>query len=228
MHILKTSYQGNPNVGLFGWANDKVCLIGTGFKSKVVNDIKKVLDVPVYEISLCNTDLIGVFCIGNNEAIVVPDTILDFEIEELKKICKKVGLDLEIVTTNLNALGNNILCNDLGALVNPDYSARVKKQLRQVLRVNLKPGTIALHGIPGSLCVIKGENAVVSNNILEKEEDKLKELFGVSNITHGTVNFGSQNIRSGVLCNKNGFIVGDMSSGVEMTDIDEGLGFLNQ
>jgi translation initiation factor 6 len=227
MHILKTSYQGNPNIGLFGWANDKVCLVGHGFKDKVVSKIKKVLDVPIHKVSLCNTDLIGVFCIGNNEALVIPDTALDHEIKELKEICKKYDMALEIVSTTLNALGNNICCNDLGALVNPDYSASVKKQLRQVLRVNLKPGTIALHGIPGSLCVLRGDYAIVSSNILEKEEDKLKELFGVDKITHATVNFGSPNLGAGILCNKNGFVVGDMSSGVEMTGIDEGLGFID-
>lgn len=228
MHILKTSYQGNPNIGLFGWANEKVCLLGHGFKDKVVAKIKEILDVPTYQINLCNTDLIGVFCIGNNEAIIIPDTALEHEIQILKKICDEVGMELEVVSTTLNALGNNVLCNDIGALVNPDYSARVKKELRQVLKVNLKPGTIALHGIPGSMCVINGDNAITSSNILDKEEDVLRELFGVQNITHASVNFGSQNLRSGVLCNKNGFIVGDMSTGVEMTNIDEALGYLGK
>ncbi|MFH1439473.1 MAG: translation initiation factor IF-6 [Candidatus Woesearchaeota archaeon] len=227
MHILKINYQSNPNVGLFGWANDKICLVGKGFNSKAVKDIEKALKVPVHQISLCSTDLIGVFCVGNNECILVPSIIMENEIIELDKICKKAGMRIEIISTELTALGNNILCNDIGALVNPDYSARVKKQIRTALRVNLIPGEIWMHGIPGSLCVTRKNKAVAAKTILEKEEDTLKKLLNVE-CTYATVNFGSMHLRSGIIINSNGFIVGDMSTGVEISNVDEGLGFLEK
>ena len=134
MHVLKIDYQSNPNVGLFGFANDKFCLVGIGFKKKIVEKIEKVLKVPVYQITLCRTDLVGVFCTGNNECILVPSIVSEDELKELDRICKEVGMRYEVVSTELTALSNNILCNDLGALVNPEFSARVKKQIRQALR----------------------------------------------------------------------------------------------
>ena len=126
------------------------------------------------------------------------------------------------------ALGNNILCNDKGALVNPDFSARVKKDIRQALNVTLHPGTIALHGITGSLCVTRKDKAIVTSGILDNEKQELSVLLEINAFTNGTINFGSQNIASGLIVNSHGFIVGDMSTGVEMTTVDEGLGFLDE
>ncbi|MBT5272664.1 translation initiation factor IF-6 [Candidatus Woesearchaeota archaeon] len=228
MHVLKTDCQSNPNVGLFGWANDKVCLVGYGFKNKVIKKIEDALSVPVYEITICGTDLVGVFCAGNNECLLVPSTVTEHEIKELDRICKEVDMKYEIVKSDLTALGNNILCTEIGALVNPEFSASIKKQIRQALRVNLNPGTIALFGIPGSLCVINKTDAIICVGVLDKEKDKLKELFGIEEFTEATVNFGSQSLGSGIISNSKGFIIGEMSSGVEITNIDEGLGFLGK
>jgi translation initiation factor 6 len=227
MHIITASYHGNPNVGLFGWANNKICLLGKGFKHKYVQEIQNALKVPVYQISLCETDLIGIFCVGNNNGIVVPSLITPNEEKELERICHKAGMTLTVVSTELTALGNNILCNDFSALVNPEFSARVKKIIRQALNVRLNPGTIAEHGITGSLCVIRDNFAVTTRSITDPEEAKLQELFGVT-CFKGTLNFGSPNIRSGMIINSNGFVIGDMSTGIEITDIDEALGFLEQ
>ncbi len=177
MHIVTASYHGNPNVGLFGWANDKVCLIGRGFKPKYIQDMEKALKVPVYQISLCETDLVGIFCAGNNNGLVVSSLITPKEEKELQRICHKVGLTLTVLSTELTALGNNILCNDFSALVNPEFSARIKKLIRQTLNVRLNPGTIAEHGITGSLCVIRNNFAVTTISISEEEEAKLNELF---------------------------------------------------
>ena len=45
-------------------------------------------------------------------------------------------------------------------------------------------------------------------------------------ITRGTINFGSPYVRAGLVCNSNGFIVGDMSGGPEIQNVDESLGFI--
>lgn len=227
MHVMKASYQGNPNVGLFAWANDKLCLVGAGFKKHDLHDMAEILKVPIHQVSVCNTDLIGVFCAGNNRCLILPSLVTESEELHIKKICSEAGMQCIVVSTLLTALGNNILCNDQGVLVNPEFSARVKKEIRQGLGVRLNPGTIALHEITGSLCVIRKDKALVCSRILDTEEAKLKELLGVE-CTHATLNFGSQNLRSAIILNNNGFIVGDMSTGVEITTADEVLGFLNQ
>ena len=53
-------------------------------------------------------------------------------------------------------------------------------------------------------------------------------MFGIEEFTEATVNFGSQSLGSGIISNSKGFIIGEMSSGVEITNIDEGLGFLGK
>ena len=73
MHVLIANVQGNPNVGLYGYANDQYCLLGTEVPSKTAKKIEKVLKVPTHRISMCGTSLVGVFVTGNNKCLLVPE-----------------------------------------------------------------------------------------------------------------------------------------------------------
>ena len=70
MHILKTNFNGNPNVGLFGFATDEYCLLGKEIKKYVAKEIEKVLKVPVHQITLAGTSLIGAFAVGNSKILL--------------------------------------------------------------------------------------------------------------------------------------------------------------
>jgi len=61
----------------------------------------------------------------------------------------------------------------------------------------------------------------------EDEIEHVKELLKIP-ITCGTVNMGSPFVNSGIICNSNGFVVGDLSGGPETMTIDEALGFLER
>jgi len=47
--ILKTKFQNNSSIGLFGFATDNYCLLPINLKKSIVDEIKKVLQVPVYK-----------------------------------------------------------------------------------------------------------------------------------------------------------------------------------
>ena len=63
MRVLKLSFQNSSNVGLFGFATDSYCLLPKNLKDSLVNEIKEALAVPVHQVNIYNTHLIGMFCV---------------------------------------------------------------------------------------------------------------------------------------------------------------------
>jgi translation initiation factor 6 len=221
MQVLKTDFNGNPNVGLYGYCNNEYCLLGREVDAKTAKELEKVLKVPVHQISICGTSLLGVFFAGNNSRLLVPEIAFDYELKQLDKL----GIDYEVIKARLTALGNNLLCNDNGCLANPEFSADQKKRIRQALNVALKPGTIAGLGTVGSLGALNSRGGIVHRDITRDETGYAEELLG-TRLIPSTVNMGSPYIRSGLLMNDNGFIIGSASGGPEIVEIEQELGFL--
>lgn len=218
MTILPTNVYGNPNIGLYGYCTDDYCLLGKEVPLPLAEKIEKALKVPVHRIQLCGTSLIGVFCTGNNTTLLVPSIAIESELHALTTHKVKYT----VIKSKLTALGNNILCNDMGCLVDPEYSADTKKIIRQALGTKLHPGTIA--GIPtvGSLAVTTKKGGYVHHGITDAEFEELETLLNMP-FFKGTINFGSGYVRSGILANAHGMILGDTSTGIEMNDADEAL-----
>jgi translation initiation factor 6 len=222
-HIVLTDINGNPNIGLYGFATDKYCLLGKQVPAAIVRKISKALQVPAYTIQLCGTSLIGVFCTGNSNNLLVPNIAFPEEIEELKKL----NIPVTVIDTKLTALGNLILCNNQGCLASPDFSSDVKKRIRQALNVTLHPGTVAGLNIVGSSAVANNKGCLIHKDATEEEIAEIESLLGIT-CTTGTMNMASPFVRAGVIANAHGMVVSDVSGGPEITNADEALGFLNQ
>ena len=222
-HIWTTNFYGNPNVGLYAFATDKHCLMGYDLRKSIRKQIEEILNVPVHHMTMCGTPLLGVFLAGNKNCLLVPSICFDDEIEVLKRLKIKYA----VIDTKLTALGNNILCNDHGCLANPDMGADSKKLIRQALDVPLKPGMIAGVETVGSVAIHNKHGCIIHRDAKEFEIKFIKDLLKTEIYT-GSVNMGNPYLGSGVICNSNGFIVGDTSGGPEVTNIDECLGFLEK
>jgi len=220
-HILQMSVHGNPNIGLYGFCTDNYCIVGLDVSKEKSKEIEEVLKVPVHRLNIAGTSLVGAFLTGNKNCLLVPNTILDEELAELEKL----NIKYYVVQSKLTALGNNILCNDEGCLVNPEYSAETKKRIRQALNVPLKPGTIGESETVGSVGVIANNRGICHRDIAFNEKEYAEDLLKIT-LEPGTVNFGNPYIRSGLLANKNGFVIGNLSGGPELAFVDESLGFL--
>lgn len=222
-HVLKTSFHGNPNVGLYGFANDHFCLLGMEVPKKQAMKIEKVLKVPVHQITLAGTSLIGAFCNGNNKCIVIPDIVFDDELKALDRL----KIKYKVIKTRHTALGNNLLCNDHGCLANSEMGADSKKMVRQALDVPLKPGKIAGVNTVGSVAIHNKYGCLIHREARPFEIKFIKDLLKTE-VDTGSVNMGNPYLGSGILCNSNGFVVGDASGGPEVVHIDEKLGFLEK
>ncbi len=223
MHALKTNFNSNPNVGLYGYCNNSYCLMGREVPEARVKEVERVLGVPVHQVTICGTSLIGVFVAGNSRKLLVPEIAFEYELKKLDHL----KVDYEVIKCRATALGNNILCNDSGCLANPEFSADQKKRIRQALGVALKPGNIAGLGTVGSLAALNSAGCMVHRDITRAETKVLEGLLGLRCV-QSTVNMGSPYIRSGLLCNDNGFVIGDASGGPEIVNVETELGFLEK
>ena len=123
MHAITGNYLGNPNIGLFCYANDKYCLVPHGVSEKMIKQFSEVLKVPVYEIRAAGTALLGVFFAGNDDILFVPEIMFENELKELEKH----KIKYRIIKSELTALGNNLLFKDNICIASPDYDSEALK-----------------------------------------------------------------------------------------------------
>lgn len=223
MKLYKTNLHGNPNLGLYGFCTDHYCLLAPEFTPEQVKKIEEVLHVPVFQMKIANTSLIGALITGNSKTLLVPYIAFESELALLKKW----KIPYTLITSKFTALGNNILCNDRGALVTREYSADTKKIIRQALEVTLHPGEIADTEVPGS-CVVHNTHGAAIHAFATPEQIKEVESLLRVPCAQATVNFGSPYVHSGVLANSHGMIIGENSTGIEIENIYEALGFLKK
>lgn len=220
-HLLITNFNGNPNVGLYGYCTDKYCLVGKEIPKRVCNQLELVLQVPVHRINIVGTSLVGVFCVGNNKKLLLPNIVFDDEL----KLLSKLGIKYNIIDTKLTALSNNILCSNKGVLINPEFEPAAAKQIKAALKLDVKKTTIAELDNVGSLAVMNKKHCLISKNVKDSELKLIEKHLAIK-CTQGTISFGLPYISAGILVNSKGFIVSDHSTGIEISDADHALGFI--
>lgn len=226
MHVTKTNIKGNPNIGLYAFATDQFCLVGKEISEETIELLKEILKVPIFQINIVGTSLLGVFIAGNEKNLLIPEIAFESEIEKLKKISEEFNFNIHIIKTELTALGNNIACNENGCLINPDFPEHVKKEIEKAINLPTKEAKIA--GIPtvGSIISMNKKGCAIHRDSEEFEIEFIKDLLKIKTET-ATVNMGNPFIKSGIIVNSNGFIVGEASGGPEITYLDEIFGFLD-
>ncbi len=228
-HVEALRINGEANIGLMIYANDKFALVGKSTDEKTIKIIKDILKVPCYKVSIAGTHLIGVFLNGTETDVLVPEIIYDKELEELNKIGKEHDVKFHVLNSELTCLGNNILIGSETAILNPDYTEEECKKVEELLGLKIIQALIADIEIIGATAVINYDKkrALVHRDASDSDIELLKTELKVE-IETGSVNMGSPYVKSGIVCNKNGFLIGSESGGPEITNADEVLGFLDE
>ncbi len=227
VHVKKFRIDGESNIGLMIYANDKFALVPKSINERELADVKEVLKVPCYKVSIAGTTLIGVFLNGTKDKILIPEIVFEKELKELKVIGEKHNTEFIVFNTELTCFGNNMLISGENAIVNPDYTDNEIKKLKSILGINVKVGMIADIEIVGAATVINNnqKKALIHREASNEDIKTVEETFGVK-VDTGTVNMGSPYVKSGIVSNKNGFLIGEESGGPEITNADEVLGYL--
>jgi translation initiation factor 6 len=209
MQFLKTSFNGDQNVGLYGFATNSYCLLG--FEPNSAKKISDTLGVKVVPVSIAETVFAGIFVAGNSNGIVVPKTTEDYEIKRLKEL---LGINVQVIETDHTALGNLVLCNDNGCIIS-NLLRKYKKAISDALGVEVQVGTLAKETIVGSA------GRVTNNGCLCHRDSKDLEMKEIENILKvksgvGTINFGTPFIKAGIIVNSKGMVVSEKSTGPEL------------
>lgn len=215
-------FNKNPNVGLYGFATDKYVLIGREVSDEQVEELKDVFKVPIHQLNIAGTSLLGIFLVGNENLLLVPSIVFDHEL----KVLDKLKVKYEVFKTDLTCLGNNIFMNEHGMLINSDFKESEVKKLKELYDLPIKKLSIADTETPGSDIVLRGDKALIHRDTSSEETEIIEKTLKVETIP-GTVNMGVPHVKSGILCNKNGMIIGDLSGSAEIINAEESLGFID-
>ena len=222
-HIALMSFNNNSNIGLYAFANDEICLVGQEVDDESMSKIKEILNVPTHKISIAGTSLVGVFCAGNSNILLVPHIIQKSEEDELIRL----GINYKKINTKFTALGNIIATNNKGAVLSPEFSDEEVKLISEYLAVPAKKGKISELNNMGSCLKVNNIGGIAHKDINKAEIEFIQNVLQIE-ILDGTVNMGSPYVSSGIIANSNGFIIGSQSAGPEITNADIALGFLKE
>jgi len=220
--VLKFNILGNPNVGVYIHATDTYALIPPKLGEREVNVIREALGVDlVVESTIFNMKLLGVLVAGNSNGLLIPRTVTDDEYSVLKKSLRDVNI--AVVDSVENALGNLIVASDRAAIVYPYFEPHTVKVIEDNLGVEVHRMTIGGMSVVGSLLVVTGRGGLVCPEASEEEVKTISSIFKVP-VIQGTVNFGVSFIRAGLVANSNGALVGEDTTGPELARIQMALG----
>ncbi len=212
----KLSYYRNNNIGLFCCCNDKYIFVPENVEEKFCKVLEEELKVEIIKAKVYETNLLGIFLALNNNGLLLPYVIRD---EELK-IFKELDMNFEVLKDKHNALGNLILANDKGAIVSPLISKRNIKKIENVLDCEVYVLDIKDFKTIGSCGVANNKGCIIHPDIDEEIAKVIESVLKVK-VDYGTVNKGVGYVKSGVLINNKGLVVGEDTTGVEIVRLEE-------
>jgi len=225
MKILQTNFFGDHNIGIYGKACDRFCVLSSLIPENSKKKIEELLKVKVYPVTVARTDLVGIFCCLNSNGIVLPKILAEKEFEIFKEIKKEFGVNIGIIKSRFTALGNLILCNDKGAIISKVFTKKEKKEIEDLLGVNSEFLSIGKIKTLGSCGIATNKGCLIHRDAKEEEIKIVEEVLKVKTDI-GTANFGSPFVGSCGFANSNGAVIGESTTGPEFVRISETLSLI--
>lgn len=220
MSVERTVVYGNPNVGVYVFTTESFSLIPKDVPDKFERLVEETLKVPAYRVSISESPLIGVFMAGNSNGLILSKFTTENEFKTLRRILGK-DLNIEILDNiRESAIGNLVLVNDKAAIVSPLIDREAISVMENVLAVEVVQREIAGSTLVGSVAVVSNKGAMVYPMASEEEVKELSSILHVE-VDVGTVNRGSIFLRSGIVVNTKGCIVGYDTTGPELLRIQK-------
>jgi len=216
--VGRTLVGGSPYLGVYLRVGDRFAIVPETTPRSVERDVTRLLDVPVVRTTVLDCEVVGALIAANSHGVVVGGEVDPGE----RRALEQVG-PLTVVAHRQNAMGNNILVNDTGALVHPEFSDEAVSTIHHALGVRAERGTIAGLGTVGMAGVATNKGVVLHPRATEKEAAHAEELFGVP-VHRSTANFGVPIVGACIVANSRGFLVGRPTTPVEVVHLQEGLG----
>jgi translation initiation factor 6 len=218
MAITLADVFGSPNIGVYCFCNEKISIVPPGLTKRKINQFAETLGVDVCETTIGGSTLVGALATGNSSGVLVPHTIREYELERIQRLSK-----VFVVNSNWTALGNVVLANDLGAVIHPDTPPEIVAAVQGHMGVKSVQGKVGALSFVGALAIATNKGAIVSPNALSDEQLVVESALHV-NVEPSSTNGGVPFVKSGILANSKGAVVGSLTRGAELMQISRALG----
>lgn len=217
MDIQSIDILGNSSIGIFGLSTNNYSMIPYGIKPNIQTIIKDTLGIQPIETTINNSNLIGLFCTGNNKNLLIPKLTNSYEIETISNLLPEDS-QLHIIDSKLTALGNIIVTNDSKTIVSTEFTSAEQKQISDALDTELISKDIMNTTIVGSL-IYGNQNGILAHPLISDDDLDFIEDFFNTKVDVVTVNRGTPYPRPGLMGNDNGVLVGSDTTGPEIMRI---------
>lgn len=214
--IAKLNLAGNPYIGVQCSANEGHVLCNPSIPARVVRKVAGCLGAETTVTTIGGATILGSLIRSNSYGSIVTNFATRDEVDRMKE------LKPAEINHKLNAVGNNILCNDNGALVHPGFGGKAISLIKKTLRVPVAKGTIAGLKTVGSVAVATNKGVVCHPKIRNEERKLLEDVLKVP-VTIATANYGTTYVGACVVANSKGAVVGSTTTPIEIGRIEEGL-----
>ena len=217
--VSPITVYGSSTIGVYIFTNNKYTFIPAEAPEKIDNTVRTTLRTEVIRLTIGKTPLLGIFIVGNDNGIIVPDIITDEELRELKKL----DLTVSVIKCRYTAIANLVLTNNKVSLVSPILDKDVIRIIRDTLGTEVYVDTICNSHLVGSFAVANSRGVLVSADAKDEDLKKIREIFKLP-VDVGTVNKGKTILRGGLVVNDKGCLVGNETTGFEIVRIIQVLG----
>jgi translation initiation factor 6 len=215
--VGRTLVGGSPYLGVFVRANERCAIVPPSLPGPVERELKRVLGVEVVRTTVADSDVVGALVVANAHGVLVAEGVDSDE----RRLLEEVG-PVTVLRHRHNAIGNNVLANDRGALVHPEYPDEVVAAVGRALGVRAERGTLAGLATVGMAGLATVRGAVVHPKATDHELAVAEEVLGVP-VVRSTANFGVPVVGACVVANSRGVLVGRPTTPVEIVHLQEGL-----
>jgi translation initiation factor 6 len=184
-------------------------------------EIERLFEVRAVRTTVRDSEILGALVAMNSKGAVVGDNLDDQEQDCLEEI-----VPVESVRARQNAMGNNVLANDHGALVHPEFTDEVVERIGGVLKVPARRGTVAGLGTVGMAAIATNRGVVVHPRATETEARHISEVLRVP-VHRSTANFGVPVVGACLVANSRAILAGRPTTPVEIVHLQEGLQILD-
>jgi len=214
--LRRLEIAGNPYVGVFCAANDEMLIVPPDVPRSAVRHIEGALGTRSIVTLVGHSTVVGSLLAMNSKGILASPFIEDDEIDA-------IGDAVYPLPHRLSAVGNNVLCNDHGAVVHPGYDDETVAFIQEVLGVPAIRGTIAGIRTVGAVAVATNKGALCHPHAKPAEMELLKSTLRVP-VVITTANYGAAQVGACMVANSHGAVVGARTTPIELGRIEEGLG----
>ncbi len=217
MPVGRGTVSGSPYLGVYFRVSERHALVPTATPAPMRRELERVLGVAVHDASVADCELLGSLLALNSNGIVVADPLDPRERERLGAIAPVTEIRLR-----QNAVGNNVLANDQGALVHPELSDEAVRRIGEALKVPVTRGTIAGLGTVGMAGCATNRGVIVHPKATEAEATVITEALGAP-VHRSTANYGVAVVGACVVANSRGMLTGTPTTPVELVHLQEGF-----